>query len=154
MYQDWSAKESQEFYTAAQADALYGPDRQIGGNDDSEVGSSIQLRNILSYRRDVLASKYTLASGETWTPEEHWIAMHDCPQVGQCGLTAEHWTECDELLNAFFQKFAVPVPSWWVSAGNVSLQPLQVGGHTSEYCSVADIEYTYTDDIIPPEELK
>ena len=154
VYQDWSTKESQEFYTAAQADALYGPDRQIGGNDDSKVGSTIQLRNILSYRRDVLASEYTLASGETWEPEEHWMATHDCPQVGQCGLTAEHWTECDELLNAFFQKFAVPVPSWWISAGYVDLQPLQVDGHISQYCSIADVEYTYTDGIIPPEGVR
>jgi CRISPR-associated helicase Cas3/CRISPR-associated endonuclease Cas3-HD len=142
VYRDVDLPASREFTRAAQRDLLYGPPRQIGGQATSEYGKPLTLREISSYRRDVLARHYRIHDGTAFTPTERWTAEHDC-RSGTCGIHDEEWTTCDDAVWSFMQRYSVPVPVWWLDSGRVRTDPLFGVESATIDPPVVDLEYTF-----------
>lgn len=148
VYADTDPPAGRELFVGAKADWLFGPRRRVASNEDSTEGESLSLRDIVPYRREVLAEHYQIETGEQFTPSQRWDDKHDCPRIDSCGLETDSWTDCDEEFASFVQRLSIPIPTWWLSSERASVVSHLPESSQFNQVPVADISYTFEDGVL------
>lgn len=128
-------------------DWFLGPRRAVAADVD-EGTESLTLRSITSYRRDVLAARYTDPDGTSWSPAERWASEHDCAG-SECDFTDPR-RSCRSDFLTFFERYAVPIPNWWLHSDDVSVNavPFETSCGSLPGVPAVDLEYRYEHGII------
>lgn len=142
--------DTSEIQLAMTTDWLYGPRRRIG-QDTTTGDESLQLRDISTYRRSVLASEYEGKDSSRWTPEGRWAEFHDCTEA-RCGVHNEGFNACQRDFQQFLQQFAVDIPQWWLTSDEVAIgppEPLTDSQGAIPGSEIVDVQYSYDTGVAP-----
>lgn len=139
------------FSSAIVNDWIRGDARSL--SDDSDGGDELTIRDIRTYRIPVYAESYrTNDTAGRVSPSDLWSREHplaECPRGdgGVCGVHTDGFNDCKAELRHFRERYAVGIPTWWLTADDVKVYSIGVIHDDSrqpiEGASVFNVRYSY-----------